>query len=56
MKIDPNKICITCDCFILIPNQMDSSIYYGICTKSKFKNLVRYFKSTCIVDDEGNTL
>ena len=54
--MNKNIRCIDCKHFFDYANGMLNGLRYGICTKAKLKNLVRYEKSCCIVDDEGNTI
>lgn len=54
--MNKNIRCVDCPQFFDYINIMHNGLRYGICSKSKFKNLVRYEGSSCIVADDGTTL
>lgn len=54
--MNKNIRCIDCQYFLDYQDIMQNGLRYGICSKSKFKNLVRYEGSSCIVADDGTTL
>ena len=56
MKQIPDLLCRNCPCWIQLTDIMQNQPIYGSCSKAKSKSLIRYYGSSCIVDEDGNVL